>query len=59
MARVKCPCCGRRFNRDPRALLANSFCRHCISERIERSGGKKRPKSAKLIEVTTGYFAFK
>jgi hypothetical protein len=40
-ANATCPFCGRKFYRDPRALLENPFCSKCIDERTEpRPPGK-------------------
>ncbi|UIO40334.1 hypothetical protein LOY85_16110 [Brevibacillus brevis] len=38
--RTTCPFCGRKFESDPRSLIADPFCNKCIEDRIKASGGK-------------------
>ena len=33
-ANATCPFCGRKFYRDPRALLENPFCSKCVNDRL-------------------------
>lgn len=59
MARVKCAFCDRSFTREPRALLASRFCRHCIEDRIKKNGGTKISNKTKLVEVSPEYFEYR
>lgn len=59
MKRATCPFCGRKFVREPRALLAEKYCRNCIKERVQASGGKQVSKNAMLIQTSPGYYVLK
>ena len=55
-ANATCPFCGRKFYRDPRALLENPFCSECVDDRL-----KAHPlPSGKWVDVPDrpGYMVF-
>ena len=59
MKKTTCPFCGRKFSREPRALLENKYCRHCIFDRIKASEGKQLPPNTVLIQVSPSYYIIK